>query len=316
MRIFTVDSFTKDPFCGNPAAVCLPGDKDGTLLPTPDEDTMQKIAAEMRLSETCFVVPLRDDSTGCNEYSIRWFTPTNEVNLCGHATLAAAHVLLHVIGSQQQQQKEVLFTTKDGLQLTVRPQVEANSKMLVMEFPCYKPVLITDPESLISLHRLVRLFTDRSNQVVSTYWSAETKKVFFVLDRNSCEGGLGAVEVSQRDMDGWMELVDLPLDVRGVCVTRYTSDSMDEWEMRYFSPWNGIGEDPVNGSSHTVLGPIWRMLARAGCGDAGVPELFHSEVCSPRGGEMWVRVADDESKVELMGNAVVVMSGHLHLDSE
>jgi len=300
MRIFTVDAFTTKPFSGNPAAVCLP---ESHL----SDDIMQKIAAEMRLSETCFVVPRREDGEKSEqvpaEYSIRWFTPTNEVNLCGHATLAAAHVLCNVLNIPVK--SHITFVTKESLKLTVRR--DEDSKELTMTFPSYPPVEVTDDLALLLLQELllpifVKSGRQAEDDIKSVYWSPETKKVFFLL---SNEIELESLDISNNDMERWMAL-ELPYPVRGVCITKCGADS-NTFDTRYFSPWNGIGEDPVNGSSHTVLGPLWRSL----CG--GDSRLFCSRICSPRGGEMSVLVAQDNSEVQLKGSAVIFMSGTLHL---
>ena len=105
MHIFIVDAFTNELFTGNPAAVCLP---EAEL----NEDVMQKVAAEMRLSETCFAV-----KTGSNTYAIRWFTPTNEVDLCGHGTLATARVIFNLL--TEVESVDINFVTKKGVQLSV-----------------------------------------------------------------------------------------------------------------------------------------------------------------------------------------------------
>lgn len=292
MKTFIVDAFTNKAFSGNPAAVCLPSVELG-------EDVMQKIASEMRHSETCFAVKCAE-----NDYMIRWFTPTNEVDLCGHGTLATAHVLFYV--ETVTSLTEIKFITKKGLQLVVHSDSIANT--LAMMFPCYPPELISHPVAKTSLQQLIGpvLKPDISydTQIVAVYWSKETKKLFFVL---SDDIDISTLYIEQKEFDLWMGMCDiLPFEVRGICITNKDKSSDIGIKMRYFSPWNGIGEDPVNGSSHTVLGPLWKSRCSG-------QSVFHSRICSKRGGSMFVKVTADDSLVELKGSAVVILSGEIKL---
>ena len=179
-----------------------------------------------------------------------------------------------------------------------------------MTFPCYLPVEITDSIEEASLRRLIDPILSKNpnktkdDEIISLYWSPDTKKLFFVL---SPKIELTDLDISQHDFDQWMLLGDsLPYPVRGICLTR-KGETSDSFKMRYFSPWNGIGEDPVNGSSHTVLGPLWKSRFNDG------RSVFHSKICSNRGGYLTVSVAENGSSVELKGCAVIVLTGELHL---
>merc|ERR1712147_304725 len=276
----------------------------------------------MRLSETCFVLNMKGSGEReKGEYSIRWFTPTNEVDLCGHATLAAAHVLFNHHHTNVSL-SDITFVTKHNLRLTVS-RISGRDQ-LSMTFPCYPPVPISrHSHDFASFQQLVLpiLTTSTSstkankmeaeNEVVSIHWSSETQKVIFFLSENV---EMRHLKVCEEDFKRWMCL-ELSHPVRGVCLTKRTRGN--RFQTRYFSPWNGIGEDPVNGSSHTVLAPLWRRIVDGDNEyDNEVEEdggsVFHSEVCSPRGGELSVCVAHDNLNVQLRGGAVVVLSGQFN----
>ncbi|SDG58806.1 phenazine biosynthesis protein PhzF family [Sinosporangium album] len=209
MRLFTVDAFTDRPFRGNPAAVCL------LTGPMPDA-WMQDLAAEMNLSETAFL--LGD--------TLRWFTPAVEVALCGHATLATAHVLY-----SQGATGRLEFTTKSGTLATER----TSGGLIGMDFPAKPATQAAPPPGLLDALRVEPLWVGRSQ--------------FDMLVEVDSEETVLALSP---DID---RLADI--DARGVIVTaRATRDGAD-FVSRFFAPRAGVAEDPVTGSAHCVLSPYW-----------------------------------------------------------
>lgn len=212
MDIFQVDAFTEKVFSGNPAAI-VPLDQ--WLA----KDVMQQIAAENNLSETAFFKKKSDGS-----FDIRWFTPETEVNLCGHATLASAHVLFKHLGYSK---KTIVFHSKSG-KLTV----EKRGSEYWMNFPSNPPDPIPVPKLIPEALGMIPIYT-----------GVNTDLLVLVQD-----------EESVRNMKP--DLVILKkMEVRGVIVTAPGSDS--DIVSRFFAPSVGISEDPVTGSAHTVLTPFW-----------------------------------------------------------
>jgi len=208
---FVVDAFTAERFTGNPAAVCV-------LPHWPDAALLQAIAAENNLSETAFIV-----SAGA-DFDLRWFTPVTEVDLCGHATLAAAHVLfnhLDFAGSQ------ISFNTRSGT-LTV----QRNGDRLAMSFPASVPQPCVPPVELVSAlgGRPVAILAAEDYLVV--YEDATF------------------VQALQPDLT-----LLAKLDRRGVIVSAPGTDR--DFVSRFFGPRVGIDEDPVTGSAHCQLAPYW-----------------------------------------------------------
>jgi predicted PhzF superfamily epimerase YddE/YHI9 len=244
LRIFQVDAFTAEPFRGNPAAVCL---LDGPR----DDGWRQAVAAEMNLSETAFVE--RHGSGGGGEFALRWFTPTTEVDLCGHATLAAAHVLWEAGEAADR----LSFRTRSG-----KLVAERVGPGIRLDFPSQPAAAVDIPAGLaVSLG-------------AEPVWVGANGIDYLVeLDNDD------AVRSLTPDIAG---LRALP--VRGVIVTAAGADGCD-FVSRFFAPATGIDEDPVTGSTHCCLGPYWRdRLGRA--------ELVGYQA-SARGGYVGVRVAGD-----------------------
>ncbi|WP_169950395.1 PhzF family phenazine biosynthesis protein [Microbispora sp. H11081] len=214
MRIFTVDSFTDRPFRGNPAAVCL-------LDETVPDEWMQAVAAEMRHSETAFVL-----SQGDGPCSLRWFTPEVEVALCGHATLATAHVLYSLGESGRLE-----FATKSGVLATDQEE----GGLITMDFPANPATPCPPPEGLAEALGVTPLRTGRSR--------------FDVLVE---VGSAKEVRAADPDMARLTEV-----DARGVIVTAPGEGASADYVSRFFAPRVGVPEDPVTGSAHCVLAPYW-----------------------------------------------------------
>lgn len=211
-KIYQVDAFTRDAFSGNPAAVCI-------LKEWMDDGLMQKIAEENNLSETAFAVNKGD------HYELRWFTPAVEVDLCGHATLATAHVLFN---HEKFSGDTISFKSKSGL-LKVRKDKE----LLILNFPTDNTEKISAPATLLSSLNI---------KPVETY---KGKTDFMLVFQNQTE-----IERLRPDF-GTMSAAT----VRGVIVTAKGNEC--DFVSRFFGPGVGINEDPVTGSAHTTLIPYW-----------------------------------------------------------
>lgn len=260
---YTVDAFTDSPFRGNPAAVCL------LSGPLPDE-TLQRIAAEMNLSETAFVRQPDDDGAR----GLRWFTPAVEVPLCGHATLASAHVLLEEEGASP----PLHFSTASGILVVERDADGA----LRMDFPADPPEIRRPPPGLLPALGCPQGVP-----------SLRAGKLWVVR--------LGSAAEVRKLAPDFGELADIdPGDgVLGVAVTA-PGDEVD-FVSRFFAPWAGIDEDPVTGVAHTALGPYWAS-------ESGRTALRAKQL-SRRGGEVGVRLRGD--RVDLIGRAVTVARGRI-----
>jgi len=260
IRIVQVDAFTNQPFAGNPAAVCV-------LPAAPAEQWMRDVAREMNLSETAFLVPRE------GEYDLRWFTPAVEVALCGHATVASAHVLWQ--DGHLPEGKQARFHTKSGL-LTA----DRCGDWIELDFPAKLAEPANAPPELLPALGV------RQARFVG-------KNAFDYLVEVDSEAAVRAMEPDHS------RLRKLP--VRGVIVTAPGETDGFDFVSRFFAPGSGIDEDPVTGSAHTALGPYWS--ARLGKTE------FLAYQASPRGGVVKVRVAGD--RVKLGGQAVTVMVGEL-----
>jgi PhzF family phenazine biosynthesis protein len=261
--IITVDAFADEPFRGNPAAVCL-------LPAARDEAWMAGVAREMNLSETAFLVRRSDGS-----YDLRWFTPAVEVRLCGHATLASAHVLWErgLLASTE----AARFHTKSGLLTATR----APDGLIELDFPSRVASPIPIPEGLAEALGAPVLHTGRS------------------ADDDLVEVASEAV-VRALSPD-FARLRTLP--VRGVIVTARSEDPPYDFVSRFFAPAVGIDEDPVTGSAHCVLAPFWGERL-------GKREMLAYQA-SARGGVVRVSVRGD--RVGLAGRAITVLDGELRV---
>lgn len=259
LKITQVDAFTAKPFAGNPAAVCV--------LPEPRDDRwMQAVAREMNLSETAFLV-----RTG-NGFNLRWFTPAMEVDLCGHATLASAHVLWEE--GHLKPGETARFHTRSGLLTAMR-----KGEWIEMDFPTKPEETVAPPAGL-----------EEALGITAAYIG---KNKFDYL-----------VELDTEDMvrnlhPHFTDLKKLP--VRGIIVTSRSSSPEFDFVSRFFAPAAGVDEDPVTGSAHCCLAPFWgKRLAKT--------EMMAYQA-SPRGGVVRVELAGD--RVLLGGQAVTVLRAEL-----
>jgi len=262
-RLRTVDAFTDKPFTGNPAAVVL-------LDAMPTDEWMTAVARETNLSDTAFVIKERSVDA---DFRLRWFTPVMEVELCGHATLASAHCLFEDGASSP-----IRFATRSGaLTVSMRPDGS-----LAMDFPACPPSEI-------------EARTAAAGALGSAVeWTGRTDDGFFFL-------ALLADERSVRDLSPDLIAVS-KLDASAVIVTSAADPGQEfDFVSRLFAPNAGIPEDPVTGSSHTVLAPFWaRRLGRTTL--VGVQASW-------RPGLVGVTVSD--ARVVITGRAVTVVDGVL-----
>ena len=257
--IYQVDAFTAAAFKGNPAGVCI---LDGPA----EEEWMQNVALEMNLAETAFVYPDGE------RYNLRWFTPTVEVDLCGHATLASAHVLWET-GALSLDQK-AQFNTRSGL-LTAW----TDNGFIEMDFPKDEEKESALPMELGQALGVKPLYTGKATFDYILGLESEKAVVELKPDFNL----LGKVPM------------------RGVMVTSLSSSDKYDFVSRFFAPSSGIDEDHATGSAHCCLGPYWeKRLGKNG---------LRAYQASRRGGELSVRGNGD--RVILGGNAVTVLKCEL-----
>lgn len=269
--IYQVDAFTSTPFRGNPAAVCV-------LSQELSDQTYQAIAAEMNLSETAFVRPL--DANALEDaimFELRWFTPAVEVNLCGHATLATAHVMFN---EMELKLNPIRFQTRSG---ELRARSEAGG--IVLDFPAGHYEAIRPHDLLLDALGI----TDFDDMV----YSDSLRKLLIRLKSRQ------AIQHLQPD---FAKMIRIHQEYVGVIVT--APDDEYDFVSRFFAPWVGVNEDPVTGSAHTVLATYWSAML-------GKIEM-RAYQASARGGEMTVRLIEDD-RVELVGEATTVLSGLLNL---
>lgn len=240
LDIYQIDAFADEVFRGNPAAV-MP--LDGWL----DDDLMQTIAMENNLSETAFFV--KHDAAGKGYYQLRWFTPTVEVPLCGHATLASAHVIWTQLGEEA---NTLVFATRSG-DLVVK---QGAGGLIEMDFPSNRP------ETRVEIAGLEALLGSPIEEIFAgTY-------VMAVLP--SAEA-VRAVNFSSADLTSLM----LP-DHKDALIVTARGDGEADCVSRFFAPFGGIDEDPVTGSIHTTIAPYW-------AGKLGKKDIVAHQVSS-RGG--------------------------------
>ncbi len=259
--IFIVDAFAERPFQGNPAAIC-------PLERAAEPDWMQHVAAEMNLSETAFIVPAESG------FNLRWFTPTVEVDLCGHATLASAHLLWEREFAPANE--PIRFQSRSGLLTCTR----AGGK-IELDFPAEPAERIAAmPELALALGAQPLSLGRNRFDLIAEF---ETEEQVRALRPDF--GKLGEIPA------------------RGIIVTAAAANRRFDFVSRFFAPAVGVNEDPVCGSAHCCLGPFWSAKLQK-------PELVGFQ-CSSRGGIVGVRV--QKERVVLCGTAITVLAGQLEL---
>ena len=257
---FQVDAFADGPFSGNPAAVVL-------LPAAADAAWMHKVAAEMNLSETAFLTRRAE-----GEFDLRWFTPSVEVDLCGHATLASAHALWQ--GGHVPASRPLQFHTKSGV-LTATPA----DGWIQLDFPATHVKAAEPPDGLLEALRAQATYVGRS-------------KFDYLVE-------VGSEDTVRELKPDFAALRTLP--VRGVIVTSQASTPGWDFVSRFFAPGSGIDEDPVTGSAHCALTPYWSTkLGKTS---------FTARQLSARGGTLRLSLVGD--RVKLRGQATSVLRGEL-----
>lgn len=264
LSLAVIDAFAERPYAGNPAAICM-------MTEMLTDQALWRIAAEMNLSETAFLLPEHD------HWRLRWFTPTAEVDLCGHATLAAAHWLVET--GRAAAGDQIAFHTRSGL-LTATVGRDG----VTLDFPA-EPVAAADPPPEL----LQALGLDRS-------------QVRFV-GRNRFDYLLElADETTVRNLTPDMDRL-ATVETRGIMATARSDEPARDFVSRFFAPAVGIPEDPVTGSAHCALGPYWQQTI-------GKEELIGYQASS-RGGSVRVRPIGD--RVALIGHAFTIWTGTLRI---
>ena len=258
-RFTQVDAFTEHAFAGNPAAVCL--------LPSPAHPVwMQQVAREMNLAETAFLVRQNDS------FSLRWFTPSVEVDLCGHATLASAHVLWEE--QELEPHETARFHTRSGLLTAFR-----DGDLIWMDFPATPSEPAEPPPEI------------KEGLGATTQYVGRTR--FDYLVELESESALRALAPDLGRLSH--------LAARGVIVTAPSEHVEYDFVSRFFAPAAGVPEDPVTGSAHCALGPYWGTKLNK--------SSMVGYQASARGGTVKIQLSQD--RVRLGGQAVTVLRGEL-----
>jgi len=267
MKYYVVDVFTDRLFSGNPAGVCL-------LDSWPADETLQNIAAENNLSETAFLVKIDGG------YNLRWFTPTLEIDLCGHATMGAAFILFD---EAERSARELRFSTLSGV-LTV---TRGGDERLWMDFPAWSA------EPAPNYPALAKAFgTDR----FETYKAADLMAVLESGDE------IGRLRPDFEALKKVEAEAGMPDNSFGVIITAPGQDC--DFVSRYFAPNAGVDEDPVTGRSHCLLTPYWSKRL-------GRPKMTARQL-SRRGGLLWVE--DFGERVKIGGRVKLYLSGDIRTE--
>ncbi len=261
LTMYQVDAFSRTVFGGNPAAVV-------PLESWIYDATMQRIAAENNLSETAFLVPR------AGEWEIRWFTPAQELELCGHATLASGYnVLTHL----PPRREIVRFQSKSG-----ELSVARDGDRLSMQLPHWAPELVASPPPL-----LTRALGKAPTEVL-----AHGSKYLCIFDSASDVAALQPDFALMRTLDRY-----------GVCVSAPGAERECDFVSRFFAPGAGVDEDPVTGSAHCLLVPYWaRVLSRS--------SLYAKQI-SARGGELWC--SDGKDHITVAGYVAPYLVGEIEV---
>jgi PhzF family phenazine biosynthesis protein len=272
IKTFIVDAFTNEPFKGNPAGVCL--------LNNPIEaDTMQAIASEINLSETAFILQQQ------GYFTIRYFTPTVEIDFCGHATLAASKIVLDYL-----QQPSATFATQHNLQLSA--VIEAD--YITMKFPLYDTVAFTESHHWYNeFYALLNIFGIEDTVAI----------------RHSDHLKMLLVEVTDNDVikaiqPNYVKALSITNRLNNFIVTARSSEPEYDFYSRCFCPWIGINEDPVTGAAHTILAKYW--------GDKLNKSELAAYQSSKRGGFMNLKILASD-QLEVRSNARIILDGWLEI---
>ncbi|WP_373205508.1 PhzF family phenazine biosynthesis protein [Clostridium tertium] len=274
IKIYQVDAFTSEAFKGNPAAVCI-------LENDISDELMKNIAQEMNLSETAFVKHLKNSNIGKgNLFSLRWFTPEVEVDLCGHATIATSKVLFDEFNIKEQYIK---YETKSGL-LTSKKKDEKIS----LDFPIDKALDFNLTQDILDAMGI----RSYSKAIIG---EKTRKLVIEVKDKENIINLKPNFEI--------LKSLKFKSDVKGIGVTCRGNEKYD-FISRYFNPWAGINEDLVTGSVHTLLANYWSNKLNK--------MDMNAYQASNRSGEISLKLLEND-RVKLSGETVIVLRGELYL---
>ncbi|MDF1694769.1 MAG: PhzF family phenazine biosynthesis isomerase [Saprospiraceae bacterium] len=267
IRTFIIDSFTDQKFSGNPAGVCL-------LDVEINNELMQSIAAELNLSETAFLGP----TDQLDQFSIRYFTPTVEVDFCGHASLASAKMVLDTMDMEK-----VSFITEKNLKITAQKSEE----FIEINFPLYP----TRPYEM-------------EVEVLDAFGISNPIEIEFCS-----ELGMAVVEVASKEeliqlTPDYSKAIKATQELNELVVTTRSLDSAYDFYSRCFCPWIGINEDPVTGAAHSVLAKYWSEKL-------GKKEMAAFQV-SKRGGFLFLRILDNHN-LQVRSKAQIVLVGGIQL---
>ncbi len=277
LLLYQIDAFTRIPFKGNPAAVCI-------LTEEMDDIKLISIAKEMNLSETAFVlIPSLKNISSQKIFRLRWFTPTQEVQLCGHATLATAHVLFSELNLFEHKNK-IVFDTLSGHLIA-----EKEGDMIKLDFPKDEILPISIPGGL--------------NEILQIPGTKETvygKNTRYLLIHTLDEKSVKECKPN------FNKLTAFPFkqSINGIIVTAHSNSEEKDFVSRFFTPMMGINEDPVTGSAHTLLGPYWSQKLQK--------EKLTAEQLSERGGKLIVD-SPHGTRVKIFGTAKTVLIGKIIL---
>jgi PhzF family phenazine biosynthesis protein len=262
LAIYQVDAFTTKLFGGNPAAV-IP------LKKWLSDDLMQKIALENNLSETAFFIPIENGDE--NQFQIRWFTPTIEVNLCGHATLATAFVIFNVLKLKFD---TILFDSKSGIL-----KVTKENKWLELDFPFQETLPSEAPPGLIeSIGKKPKEIYRASDDYMLVYTSEND------------------IEQISPDFNALKNI-----KARGIIITAQAKSKKIDFVSRFFAPGSGIDEDPVTGSAHTKLVPYWAKIL-------GKNEMIAEQISARKG---YLKCTLKNDRVLMAGQGKLFLKGKI-----
>ena len=267
MKSYIVDSFTDSAFKGNPAAVCI---LDSPL----SDETMLSIAKEFNLSETAFLESKVDQDL----YQIRYFSPIQEIPLCGHATLASAKVLFELFEIEM-----VRFETGQKLNIDVTKE----GYDIVMKFPLYNLIPAEIPDETLKALGI--------RDVMAVFYNEETNIILIEILHARLLKGLSP------NYDSLVRSID---DISGILVTAQSEVDEHDFHSRFFWPWSGGNEDPVTGATHTFLAKYW--------GDKLGKKSMTSFQSSERTGFMALEIIDDKTLL-IKGKAVIIFEGKLRI---
>lgn len=293
LTLYQIDAFTDKLFGGNPAAVIA-------LEKWPDEHLMQQIAMENNLSETVFFVPVGGNSSsfgggrvGAADFEIRWFTPEVEINLCGHATLASAYVLFHILNFDR---PEIRFSSLSGILKVTR-----EDDLICMDFPSWKPErldIYPDELSFILDHA----------EIVGVYKHRDI--LVELMNEDAVKNCQPDFSLMKKQIDkmiitapGNAARPDASSDRAGKTPGSAGTPGQVDFVSRFFAPGAGIDEDPVTGSAHSQLIPFWAEKLNK--------TKLHALQLSKRGGEIWCEQKGD--RVIIKGKAVYYMKGEINI---